>query len=450
MSEKETYNDFFANTKPVRLFFKASIPGAIGMLASNIYYLCESLIVGRVLGDDAFAAMNLGLPFILITFALADLVGVGSSVHIAIKMGEGKRDEADRIFSLAVVLIFVFTFVMSTILLIFAPSFFRIMGADAKVSDLAVEYVRVYCLFAPITGFAFAFDNYLRICGKVRLSMLINIFMALVCAMFEFIFMLGFHLPLGYAAFGTSLGMSITALVLIILFSTGKMALHFRVPRFRWNYIKDIIGAGLPAFLGNMAGRVISILMNFLLLSIGGTASVSIYGIVMNIDAFVICIQYGICDSLQPAVGYNFGSQNMHRVKALERCCYGASAIISAVFGVLMLCFSKSFVVLFLGNGMDANFMKEASFAVVLYALACFVRWFSYASQSFFSAIGYSRLAVFLSGFGAFVFPLISILLLWPLSVNGLYLNTALTSLLSAMLAIVLLGKTIRSLKQAK
>ena len=108
MSDLRDSEKLFISTKPVRLFFKASLPGAIGMLASSTYYLTETIFVGRMLGEDAFAGLNLAMPFILIAFALADLVGVGSSVPISIKLGQGKSEEADKVFSLAVVLIFLF------------------------------------------------------------------------------------------------------------------------------------------------------------------------------------------------------------------------------------------------------------------------------------------------------------------------------------------------------
>ena len=68
----------FAKTPPLKLFFLASIPGAIGMLASAIYQLVDGILVGQFLGETAFAAINLAMPFVIINFALADLIGVGS------------------------------------------------------------------------------------------------------------------------------------------------------------------------------------------------------------------------------------------------------------------------------------------------------------------------------------------------------------------------------------
>ena len=78
----------FAQTPPGRLFLTAALPGAIGMLASALYQLIDGVLVGQVLGEAAFAAINLAMPFVIINFALADLIGVGSSVPISVRLGQ--------------------------------------------------------------------------------------------------------------------------------------------------------------------------------------------------------------------------------------------------------------------------------------------------------------------------------------------------------------------------
>ena len=64
----------FANTPPVKLFFIAAIPGMISMLSASVYSIMEGMFIGQYLGESAFAAINLGFPFVLINFSLADLM----------------------------------------------------------------------------------------------------------------------------------------------------------------------------------------------------------------------------------------------------------------------------------------------------------------------------------------------------------------------------------------
>ena len=83
--------NLFANTPPVKLFFIAALPGALSMLASALYGLLDGIFVGRILGETAFAALNLAFPFVVINFSLADLIGLGSAVPIAINLGKKSR-----------------------------------------------------------------------------------------------------------------------------------------------------------------------------------------------------------------------------------------------------------------------------------------------------------------------------------------------------------------------
>lgn len=90
----------FTHMPPGRLFLITAGPGAVGMLASVLFYMVDGIFIGRYLGETAFAALNLALPFVIINFSLSDLIGVGSSVPIAIKLGEKKEPHRQQYFYL--------------------------------------------------------------------------------------------------------------------------------------------------------------------------------------------------------------------------------------------------------------------------------------------------------------------------------------------------------------
>ena len=175
----------FAKTPPLKLFFLASIPGAIGMLASAIYQLIDGILVGQFLGETAFAALNLAMPFVIINFALADLIGVGSAVPIAINLGKKQEATANNIFTCSCLMIVGTGLIIGAILYITAPLLIGLMGAEGDFALFAVQYLRVYAICSPLTTIVFAVDNYLRICGKIRSSMGLNILMAALGAGFS-------------------------------------------------------------------------------------------------------------------------------------------------------------------------------------------------------------------------------------------------------------------------
>lgn len=167
----------FTKISPVRLFFIASVPGAISMLASALYQVIDGILVGQILGELAFAALNLAMPFVIINFSLADLIGVGSAVPISVSLGKRETKRADNIFTCACILIVGAGVLIGGVLYLLAVPLLRLMGAEGELLHLSVQYLQVYAICAPVTTIIFAVDNYLRICGKIKSSMFLNIFM---------------------------------------------------------------------------------------------------------------------------------------------------------------------------------------------------------------------------------------------------------------------------------
>lgn len=428
----------FAKTPPVKLFFMAAVPGAISMVASALYGLLDGIFVGRILGETAFAALNLAFPFVIINFSLADLIGAGSAVPIAINLGRKKEEEANNIFTCACLMILITGILIGGVLYLAAPALIRFLGAEGELLNFAVQYMRVYALCSPVTTIVFAMDNYLRICGRIRGSMFLNIFMSVISAVLEFVFLFLFRWGVWGAALATCCGMFLCALLALWPFVKGKLQLCFCVPRFHASMVRQIISCGSPNFLNNIAGRIASILMNMALLRMGGAAAVSIYGILMYAGDFIQPVLYGLCDSLQPAVGYNWGAGNLGRVRAIERCCFVSSAAVSLAAAAVMFLWPGPVAGLFIQNG-DLVFAQEAAKALRLFSFTYLTRWFAFAVQSYMIAVDKPAPASLISISTALVFPVLLIVILWPLGLTGLWLNFAGTSFLASILAAVVI-----------
>ena len=141
---------------------------------------------------------------------------------------------------------------------------------------------------------------------------------------------------------------------------------------------------------------------------------------------------------MQPAMGYNWGAGAYGRVRALRRCIFGGSASVSALAVAAMLLVPAPIASLFVEKG-DAPLLEMAAAALQLFSLSYALRWFSLASQSFFSAIGRPAPAALLSISSTLIFPLLVMILLWPMGLNGLWLNLAGTAFFAALLSAFLL-----------
>ena len=430
----------FAKTPPVKLFFIAAMPGAVSMLASALYGLLDGLFVGQFVGSTAFAALNLAMPFVIINFSLADLIGVGSAVPISIALGRKDDQEANNIFTCACLLIVGTGAAIGTVLYLAAPALIAMMGAEGDFAAQAVQYLRVYCIASPVTTMVFAADNFLRICGYIRGSMALNIFMSAFSAGLEFLFLGVFRWGIWAAALATCGSMFVCALLALIPFFRGRAQLRFCRPRFRAAMLRQIVACGAPNFLNNLAGRITSILMNALLVRLGGENAVSIYGILMYVDGFIQPLLYGMCDSLQPAVGFNWGAGKYSRVRAIEKCCFTASAMVSALSIVVILLLPAQITRIFVASP-SPEVLAASVGALQLFALTYITRWFSFATQSYMLAVEKPLPASLISVATALVFPVLLIAALWPLDLTGIWLNFAGTALLAAVLSLVILVK---------
>lgn len=430
--------ELFLKTSVTRLFFIAAIPGAISMLASALYGLFDGIFVGQMLGDTAFAAINLAFPFVIINFAISDLIAVGSAVPISIALGRQEEKEANNIFTCALIMIMGAGAIMGTLLYFTSPYLLAFLDASEEAQRLAVQYIRVYAIFSPFITGGFALDNYLRISGKTKFGMWLSIIVSVVTAILEFIFLFVLKLDIWGAALASCISMFAFVLVAFLPFAFGKFTLKLTKPKFSAKTTKQIIKCGLPIFLSNISGRITSIVMNKALISMGGDSAVAIFGIQMYLGEVLNPVVYGICDSTQPAIGYNWGARRFDRVKKLAKCIFRASAIVSTI-AFLSMWFLPDILISLFTTSTDVEFLNEATKALKIFAVSKLFFWFAFATQSYMTAVEKPLYATLISVGSAFVFPMIFIFALYSLGLTGLWLNAPLTMAACCIMSVIIL-----------
>lgn len=206
--------ELFSTTPPLRLFFTAALPGAIGMLVSSIYGLMDGIFVGQYIGETAFAAINLAMPFVIVNFAFGDLIGLGSSVPISIAHGKGERDRANNIFTCACLLNVGTGLVMGLAFLVAAPAIMATMGATGELARQATLYLRVFLVSFVVRWLPFASQAFMVAVGQSRLASIVSVGQALVCPLMALVALwplgltgLWLNMPVASAAAGVlSLG----------------------------------------------------------------------------------------------------------------------------------------------------------------------------------------------------------------------------------------------------
>ena len=444
----------YATMRPWRLFFIVALPGMINMFAMSIYSIIEGAFIGQRLGEGAFAAVNIAMPMVMINFSLADMIGVGASVPISVALGKKEHKSANNFFTCSVIMIFFASLLMGAIMWFAAEPLCRMMGADDVLLDTSVRYLRTCALCSPLASIFFAMDNYLRISGYVKTSMVINIGCNVATLGFLTLFLIGMDMDVVGSALATSISMCLCSVVAMIPFVRRKTLLQFTVPRFQMAMLKEIAACGSPVFLSNISGRLASILINVSLMTIGaqvwgengGTTAVAVYAVLMYASDLCWPLLYGISDALAPAIGYNWGAASYQRVKKIVKCAYIGTSIVGLLSFSLLFFFSGTVAKLFVKAG-DAMLLEEATKAIRPFCFAYLFRWFGVTTQGFLSAIEKPMLATVMSVSTAFVFPVVMLGALWGLGLNGIWLNFVGVNVLTAILAACLLLHVLREIR---
>lgn len=452
---KMTPEQRYATMRPWRLFFVVALPGMISMFAMSIYSVFEGAFIGQTLGEGAFAAVNIAFPLVFINFSLADLVGVGSSVPISIALGRKDYKTANNVFSCAILLIIGAAIFMGTIMFLAAEPLCRMMGATDVLLETSMRYLRTFALCGPLTTLFFAMDNYLRISGYVKSSMVINICQNLLTIGLLAIFLFVLKTDVVGSAIAICISMCTAALVAMIPFLRKKTVLRFARPHFHFSMIKEIAACGSPIFLSNIAGRVTSILMNISLMRIGlevlgeggGTTAVAAYGVLMYASDLCWPLLYGISDSLSPSIGYNWGAKNYGRVKKIASCGYIGTGVVGLISTAVMF-FGAGAVASIFVSAEDALLLSIAEHGIRLFCFAYLFRWFGVMTQSFFSAIEKPVLATVMAVSIALVFPVLCLGAFRNLKLDGLWLNFVGTNALAFVLGAILLVFILRMIKR--
>ena len=426
----------YLDTKPGKLFLKTAIPGGISMLASSMYQIFDSIFVGKFIGTTAFAALGLAFPLIIINFALSDLVGIGSSVPISIMLGRKDDDDANNYFTCACVWVILTGLLSGSLMFLIAPAYMRLMGASGELLAVGVRYIRVYALFSLFVPILYSLDNFLRVAGRPDVSMWLNIGMSIGTVIFESVLILGLNMGIDGAAIGACSAMSLCVIIGMSMFARGKMQMKFVRPRFSRGMLSQIYKNGVPVFLTNVSGRIFSMVINVLLLRFGGEGAVAVYGLAIVVCSLVEMLLYGVIDSLQPALGYNYGANRIDRVKAIEKYVMMASLLISLVGGGLIVWIPGLLAIPFLE---DLSLLPLAVTVLRISCVSYLFKWLSQSIQSLFMALERPLPSMIISVCNVSAFPLLLIPLLLPWELMGIWWNFPITSFLTTALALVLL-----------
>lgn len=447
MSEGRRHRDdhrMYGTLSPWKLLLRCAVPGTLSMMVWMICTMADAIFVGNALDSTALAAMNIAWPVITIVTSLSDMVAVGSSVRISLCLGSGDEYGARVIFTNSLIMIVILSLMFMAIGLAFPHELLGIMGAEGELLDLAVEYMMVFAVAAPLVLPFFATDNYLRICGRMNFSMYINMGVALSNIVLDAIFLLLLGWGLWSAALASASTMCIGSVIALYPFFKRKLVLYFEKGKVGRKDLFNIMYNGSSSFLSSISGSVFAIFANTVVLSLAGVPAVSALGIVTYAGSIAMYLFFGIASSMQPALGYNHGSGDGVRMGSILRVTMMVLCISSIAVVSLMYVFSYDIVSIFLKDD-EVDVLALAYHGLSIVVFSYLFSWVMSIVDMFLTSVDRPGHSLILGLLSKMIFPIVMMALLSSsMGMEGVWISFVAVEVLTAIVSLPFLLKARR------
>lgn len=436
-------------TAPVgKLLFKYSLPAVVGTVVSAVYNIVDSIVIGHAIDDpNVVAGMAITFPVMNLVTALGMLVGAGAATRVSIVMGQNDRRVAEIILGNCVQLTVIFGLMYVLGFSFFIDPLLRAFGA----SDHSLPYAREFLLWVlpgmVLMNLTFSYNNVMRASGYPAKAMYTNMIGAVLNAILAPLFLFGFQWGIRGAAIATDISMLVTAVWVMSHFFNKKNTLHFAKGTFKFNWpvIRGVLYIGMAPFLINVAGSGINAIINNTLVDYGGdnaVAAVVVFNRYVTIFVFIII---GICQGMQPIVGYNYGSGRYSRLfrtfwmAASTAVCFSTIGTLGGVFN------PRPIAALFM---QDAEQINCAVNCLHITLLTFWMVGFQIVATNFFQALGMAGKAVFLSLTRQIIFMIPLLFILPPMmGLDGVWSAYPISDTTSTIVAGILLWTQMRRIK---
>lgn len=436
------------NEKISTLLWQLSIPAILGMLSSAIFNIVDRIYIGK-LNSYALTAVGITMPIQIVQMAFILLIGIGTSSLISVKLGEGKKEEAEDILYLALKYIFVFLISFALIFLFFLDSIFNLLAISEEVLPYAKDYILIIVVGSIIGIPGYCLNNSLRTIGQAKRSMKIIVITSIINIILDPIFIFIFKLGIAGAAIATVISQTTLTIYVIYIFVKRKdLAINLKKRNVKKEaaLIKESLKRGLPSFNVQILASFINLYVNSSLLKIGSDLDIAAVTIMLSINEFYHMIIVGIVQGNNVICGYNWGAKKYDRVRKSLELALLYSFGLSFLLYIIILLYPGLLIQLFT----DDPFLIEVSSVGIKYYLSMlpFVGLHTVSSQ-YFQAIGKVKLSNVLAflRYGIIIIP--SILVLAPrFGVIGIYVSNALSDGIASCIAIVYIFMEFLKLKK--
>ena len=429
-----------------KLLLKYSVPAIIGMMVNALYNVVDRIFIGNMPGVGPMAITGLGvaMPVMSVITAFGTLVGVGSTTNISIKLGQGKRNEAERIIGNAISLAAIIGATLTILGTVFLDKMLILFGASDSTISYAEAYMSFILVGATFSIMSMMFSNLIRGDGNPRLSATIMIIGCAMNIVLDALFIFKFNMGIQGAAFATVISQITSSVIGLLYYLRGKSNLSLKKKNLKLN--KSIIGAifaiGCAPFAMQLTNSVVQLIFNTSLKTYGGDLSIGAMATISSISMIFVMPAFGFVQGMQPIVGFNYGAKKYDRAKKALKISLISASIVFLLGSLVIQLAPQALVVMF---NKDPELMNITIIGLRKYALAMPIVGISIVGSNFIQSIGKAKMAMVL-GLLRQVIILIPMVLILPnfFGLNGVWFAQPTADTVSAIITGIVLVREIR------
>ena len=322
-------------------YLKILFPVMFSVLGGTINALIDSGFVSQRLGSDGLAAVNMSMPVYLVICTFGSLIAGGASFMSAQALGEKWTDDARKHYHTAVLL----SFLAGVLLTVGGVISCRFLATTLAQNGILTEYVYTYCLVtlmgAVPSTMIYIPLYYLQLEGKNRAITVMVVIMISVDVVLDYILMYVLDLGICGAALASVISILLSCVYGFVMLEKGYSNYHFQLKCMSLRGTKEIFRLGSPVALGNFVDALKLLLLNAIILRVGGTTAAAIWAVLNSLSEFSLSITSGVPQAAAPMAGAFYTARENSGLRILVRLQVQAGMILSLLYGGLLLILHK-------------------------------------------------------------------------------------------------------------
>ena len=323
---------------PLKCLVNFSIPLLIGNLAQLLYGTVDSIVVGRVVGDTALAAVGCSGPIQNLFFVLFMTVAAGAGIMVSQYFGAKDGKNLSWTIGNSLTLIFIASVLLTAIGTPLSGALLRLTKATPEMFDMAKVYLQI--IFIGVIGIAFynILSGILRGMGEAVFPLLVLLGTCGLNIVLDIAFVAGLKMGVAGAAWATIISQILSAAVCLVkvLRLRGLVELKAEMLRPKKQIMLTLLKLGIPA---GVTQGIISLSFVFVqsFINAMGTLVAACCTAVMRVDSFAMIPNQTFSVSASTYTGQNVGAGDMDRVNRGAKTVLLMSLIASAVLVTFVL-----------------------------------------------------------------------------------------------------------------